>query len=180
MSLPEGSLEWIAQIVGLLAITAFLLSYQQKKRNSIIFLNVTSRVLYILQYLLLGAFEGALLDVLGVFASVIAQKKDHALIKRHVKLVFLLVNLIMLGGGLLVYEDIFSLFPIAGALLHTDAFWLSDEKKIRIVSFVGSPFWLTYNLSQKAYSSSVGDFLSMVSIATAMLRYDFKKRNEEN
>ena len=50
MSLPEGPWEWIAQLVGLLAIIAFLLCYQQKKRNSIIFLNVTSRILYIFQY----------------------------------------------------------------------------------------------------------------------------------
>ena len=168
---------WIAQGVGLLAITAFLLSYQQKKRKNIILLNATSRALYILQYLLLGAFEGAVLDVLGIVASLIAQNKEKPFLKKHLRLAFVATNAAMILAGLLLYKNIFSLFPIMGVLLHTGAFWLTKEKHIRIVSFLGSPFWLAYNLSQKAYSSSVGDFLSMVSILTAMWRYDRKKRN---
>ena len=64
--------------VGLAAVACFLLSYQQKKRKGIILLNVTSRALYILQYILLGAFDGAMLDVSGIVASVLAEKKDAA------------------------------------------------------------------------------------------------------
>ena len=167
---------WLAQGVGILAITAFLLSYQQKKRKNIILLNVTSRALYILQYLLLGAFEGALLDVVGILASLLAQNKDRPIIKKHIRLFFILTSGIIIFSGLLLYEDIFSLFPIAGVLLHTGAFWLTNEKHIRRVSFIGSPFWMVYNLSQMAYSSSLGDFLSMVSIGTAMWRYDRKRK----
>ena len=66
----------IAQVIGLLAVAAFLLSYQQKKRSGIILLNVCSRFLYILQYLMLGAFSGALLDILAAGASVIAERKQ--------------------------------------------------------------------------------------------------------
>ena len=43
-------------IIGILAVAAFLFSYQQKKRTNIILFNVISRVLYIIQYCLLGAF----------------------------------------------------------------------------------------------------------------------------
>ena len=56
---------WIPQAVGILAVATFLWSYQQKKRKNIILLNAISRGLYILQYLLLGAFSGAVLDILG-------------------------------------------------------------------------------------------------------------------
>ena len=169
-------MKWIPQIIGLLAVATFLLSYQQKKRKNIILLNVTSRALYILQYLLLGAFEGAVLDVVGILASLLAQNKDRPIIKKHIRLYFVLANVIIILPGLLIYEDVFSLFPIAGALLHTGAFWLTNEKHIRRVSFIGSPFWMVYNLSQMAYSSSLGDFLSMVSIGTAMWRYDRKRK----
>ena len=65
------------QIIGGLAVAAFLFSYQQKKRNNIILFNTVSRCLYILQYLLLGAFSGAVLDVMGAISSVAAGKK-HA------------------------------------------------------------------------------------------------------
>ncbi|MBQ9112738.1 MAG: YgjV family protein [Clostridia bacterium] len=78
----------ITQIVGLSAVGTFLLSYQQKKRRNIIFCNVLSRCLYIVQYLLLGAISGAILDILGAVASVIAEKKDSSFIKKHFRGVF--------------------------------------------------------------------------------------------
>ena len=60
----------ISQIIGFLSVVLFLLSYQQKKRKNIILFNVVSRALYIVQYLLLGAFEGAVLDILGAISPI--------------------------------------------------------------------------------------------------------------
>ena len=72
----------IPQAVGILAVATFLLSYQQKKRRNIILLNSLSRVLYILQYLLLGAYAGAVLDVLGTLSSLRAAKQGSGFIKK--------------------------------------------------------------------------------------------------
>lgn len=169
-------MKWFAQAVGILAVVSFLLSYQQKKRKNIIVWNAASRVLYIVQYIMLGAFEGAALDVLGTISSVAAQNKEKTLIRKHLKTVVVVINLVIIATGLVLYENVFSLFPIAGVVLHTSAFWISDEKTIRRVSFLGSPFWLVYNLSSFAFGSALGDLLTMVSIGVAMYRYDFKKR----
>lgn len=62
-------MDFIPQIVGLLAVATFLLSYQERDRKNIILLNTISRCLYILQYLLLGAFSGVVLDILGAISS---------------------------------------------------------------------------------------------------------------
>lgn len=163
-----------AQITGLAAVALFLLSYQQKKRKNIILCNAISRVLYILQYFLLGAFEGAVLDILGTVSSVMAQNKDKGFIKRNIKLAVILINLIIVVAGLSLYKDIFSLCPILGVMLHTSAFWITEEKTIRKVSFLGSPFWLIYNIASRAYGSALGDILTMVSIGIAIYRYDIR------
>ena len=166
----------LAQIIGLFAVTAFLLSYQQKKRTNIIVWNVTSRILYIIQYILLGAFEGAVLDVLGTVSSFMAQKKDNKVIKKYLSLFIIVINLIILAVGLSMYKNIFSLFPIVGVILHTSAFWINEEKTIRKISFLGSPFWLVYNLASLAYGSAIGDILTMISIGIAIYRYDIRKK----
>ena len=164
----------LAQIIGVFAVITFLLSYQQKKRKNIIVWNATSRILYILQYLILGAFEGAVLDILGTVSSVAAQKKDSKIIKKNLIFFIIGINLLILTAGLFLYENIFSLFPIVGVILHTSAFWITEEKIIRRVSFIGSPFWLVYNLASLAYGSAIGDILSMISIETAIYRYDIR------
>ncbi|MFA7637222.1 MAG: YgjV family protein [Monoglobales bacterium] len=165
-------------IIGITAVVFFLLCYQQKKRSRIILFNVISRLLYIIQYLLLGAIEGAVLDVAGTLSSLFAHRKNNPVIKKYTKIILLAVNLVTVCAGLLTYKNIFSLLPIIGVLLHTNALWLDDEKTIRLVSFFGSPFWLAYNIVSGAYGSCIGDFLSMVSIGSAIIRYDFKKKDE--
>ena len=167
-----------AFIVGLAAVVCFLLSYQQKKRNGIILLNATSRALYVLQYIMLGAFDGAALDISGMIASILAQKKDTKIIKKHLKLFIVVIDLAIIASGLLFYRNIFSLFSIVGVLFHTSAFWLEKEKHIRLVSLLGSPFWLVFNLTSGAYGSAIGDTLSIVSILVAIFRYDILNKNK--
>ncbi|MBR7132361.1 MAG: YgjV family protein [Clostridia bacterium] len=173
-------MKYIANAVGILAVIIFVLSYQQKTRRGIVLCNILSRGLYVVQYILLFAFEGAVLDIIGMLASVLAQQKNSAFIKRHLKAVMISVNLLIIAAGILLYKNIFSLLPMFGVLFHTGAFWLDNEKHIRRVSFIGSPFWLVYNLISHAYGSAIGDILTMASIGLAILRYDFKRKNDQS
>lgn len=170
----------VSQIVGFFAVASFLFSYQLKKRENIILCNVLSRGLYILQYVMLGAFEGAVLDVLGAISSVIASKKNLTFIKKHTKIFVVCIDLVIVIAGLLLYVNPFSLLPIAGVLLHTTAFWINDERMIRRVSLLGSPFWMVYNLSCFAYGSAAGDFFTIVSIVIAMIKYKDLKKIRKN
>jgi hypothetical protein len=175
--------KFVPQIIGFIAVATFLLSYQMKERRNIIIVNVISRILYIVQYCLLGAFSGAILDSIGIISSVIAEKKNVPFIKKHTKLIIILCGAVVLAAALsiaLVNKSLLDILPIAGVFLHTGAFWITDEKIIRKVSFAGSPFWLVYNFLSHAYGSAVGDILTMVSIVTAMIKYkDFEKTGEK-
>lgn len=171
-------MKYAANAVGVLAVVIFVLSYQQKTRRGIVVCNVISRALYVLQYILLFAFEGAVLDIIGIIASVLAQNKDKPFIKKHLKAFIIGVNLLIVGATAALYKNAFSLLPMFGVLLHTGAFWLSDEKHIRRVSFLGSPFWLAYNIYSSAFGSAIGDVMTMVSIGIAIFRYDIKKKDK--
>ncbi len=161
-----------ANAVGALAVILFLLSYQLKTRRQIVACNIGSRILYVLQYILLFAFEGAVLDVTAMAASLVAQKKEASFIKKHLKAVIIAVNICVIAIGLLLYKNIFSLLPIAGVLFETGAFWLTKEKHIRIASLLGAPFWFIYNIVNSAYGSAVGNVLTVLSLLIAIVRYD--------
>jgi len=181
----------LANVVGVFAVALFLLSYLQKDRKRIIALNAASRCLYILQYVMLGAFAGAVLDIAGTASSLLAQKKDKPFIKKHLPVFIIGVNTLIVGAGILTifltangesvlrWATLIDFLPIAGVLLHTSAFWIDDEKTIRRVSLLGSPFWFAYNLISGAFGSCIGDLLSMVSILVAMFRYDFKRKKKK-
>ena len=165
----------MAHILGVLAVVTFLLSFQLKTRKNIIVVNLTSRLLYILQYVLLGAFEGAVLDFMGLVLSVVAKYKEKEFNSRHFVTIVVVANLLMIAVGLMLYENIFSLFAILGIVFEVMALWLTKEKNIRILSLFAAPFWLIYNLANTAYGSVVGNVLVMISIGIAMFRLDWKR-----
>ncbi len=172
-------MKYIANAVGICAVITFVLSYQQKKRRNIVLCNAISRTLYVLQYILLGAFEGAVLDVVGIGASIAAQNKDKSFIKKHLTPVIVAVNAVIIISGIVMYENVYSLLPMFGVLFHTGAFWFTKEKHIRLASFLGSPFWLAYNLLSGAYGSAMGDILTMCSIGLSIYRYDIKRKDKD-
>ncbi len=172
-------MEILGQIVGIIGIVVLLLGYQQKTRGRIIAVNMTARLLFILQYVLLFAFEGAVMDFAAMISTFIAGKKEMPFVKKYRIPILIAVNGIIVAAGLSVYENVFSLFPIAAVLFQTCGLWLTKEKNIRRVSILGGPFWFVYNFSCKAYASCVGDLMGMASLLIAMLRYDWKRNKNE-
>lgn len=164
----------IPQIIGLIAVATFLLSFQQKKRKNIILFNLISRCLYILQYLLLGAFTGAVFDILAAVSSAFAGKKHLNFIKKHIKAVIIITNICIFAAGVIIAfsnKSFLDLFALAGVLLEINALWLTSEKAIRWVSLFSAPFWFTYNFLSCAYGSALGNIFMMISIIIAMIRY---------
>ena len=168
----------IAAVVGIFAVVMFVLSYQLKSRRGIIAMNAGSRILYVLQYILLGAFEGALMDVTAFLVSLLCAKSQSGFIKKHFTLTVILANIAIVAVGLSVYQNIFSLLPIFGVIFETLGLWLKDERHIRIVSLLGAPFWLAYNLICLAYASALGNAFTIVSILVAIVRYDILKQSK--
>ena len=168
-----------ATAVGLLAVALFVFSYQLKERRGIIAANAASRVLYVVQYILLGAYEGALLDTAAFFVSLLCKGSDKGFVKKHFVLTVIAANLFLIGVGMLTYQNIFSLLPIFGVVFETLALWLKRERNIRVASLLGAPFWLAYNLRCAAYGSVIGNVITLVSISVAILRYDVLKKNKK-
>ena len=166
----------VANIIGIIAVAMFVLSYQFKTRRWIIIFNGGSRVFYVLQYILLGAFEGAVLDIVALLVTLLTDQRERNWLKKHYKLAIVASNVFIVAAGLTFYKNVFSLLPIIGVVFETGALWLTDEKKIRILSFFGAPFWLVYNLLVSAYGSVAGNVMTMVSIGLAIYRYDISKK----
>ena len=171
-------METAALIVGLAAVFAYLLSFQFPKRRAVIACNVISRILYVLQYLLLFAFEGAAMDISAIPSSVLAARKHMPFVQKHRLGIILAVNAFQILIGLLVWQVWLSWVPVVGVMLETNALWLTREKDIRRLSLTSLPFWLFYNLRCGAYGSALGNVLAMGSIVMAILRYDLPAKHK--
>ena len=163
-----------SQIIGLAAVGLYLSSYQLKKRRQIVWVTCISNALYVLQYLLLGAFSGAAMDALSTVSSFFAGKKHSPQLKPYTKWIAAASLAVITVAGLSVaaaQRDIVELLPIAGALLQTGGLWCEDEQTIRKFGLCSAPFWLVYNFISQAYGAALGSLLAIVSVVVAMYRY---------
>ena len=171
-------LEIIATVIGGIAAAVYVASYQCKKRNWILVLGALSRVLFILQYILLGAFSGAVLDLIAILAALIAGKKDHPTVKKLLVPIIVGIHAAILVASVLLYQSWYDIFVLLAATFCVAALWFSRERLIRAVSLCSSPCWLVYNLSSKAYFSAVSDTFAILSLLVAIWRYDIRKKKE--
>lgn len=163
-----------SQIIGFAAVGLYLLSYQLKRRKSIVWVTCVSNALYVLQYILLGAFSGAVLDFLSAVSSFFAAKKNDAPFLRYRKWLAASNLLLIAAAGVIsavLQRDPIELIPIAGALFQTGGLWFDNEQTIRKFGLMSAPFWLIYNFISQAYGASLGSVLAMISVITAMVRY---------
>lgn len=164
----------VSQIIGLAAVGLYLLSYQLKKRKQIVWVTCISNALYVLQYLLLGAFSGAVMDFLSTVSSFLAAKKNDNPFKRYTKRLALSNMLVIATVGLATaffQKEWIELLPIAGALFQTGGLWFDDEQTIRWFGLCSAPFWLIYNFISQAYGASLGSVCAIISIIISLARY---------
>lgn len=168
----------ISQIIGLAAVGLYLLSYQLKKRKQIVWTTFFSNALYVLQYILLKAFSGAVMDALCAVGSFFAGKKHIPKLKPYIKWIATANLVVIATAGVsiaIAQHDIVELLPVVGALLQTGGLFCEDEQNIRKFGLCGTPFWLVYNFISQAYGAALGSVLIIVSAITAMIRYRKKE-----
>ena len=167
----------ITQIIGFLAVGLYLLSYQLKKRIHIVWVTFISNTFYVLQYLLLGAFSGAVMDILSTVASFFAARKNAPPFQKHKKAIIISTLAIIFTVGIaiaILRRSYIELLPIAGAIFQTVSLWCDDEQTLRKWGLCATPFWLVYNFISKAYGASLGSLFALISITVSLIRYRTK------
>lgn len=164
----------ISQIIGLAAVGLYLLSYQLKTRRQIVWATCLSNALYVLQYVLLGAFSGAVMDLLSAIGSFFAGKKHTPALKGHIRRIAAANLIVIVIAGLFIavkQNDPVELLPIFGALFQTGGLWCEKEQTIRRFGLCSAPFWLIYNFISQAYGAAVGSVLVIISVVVSLVRY---------
>lgn len=180
--------ELIAQIIGFVAFAAAVISFQQNTHKRIVIMQTVSTTLFMIHFIMLGAYTGAILNGTAAVRSFIYANKDKKWGQSRIWLPLFCVLSVILGGltaiinlinGSFTAWDLLCVFPIAGMVLTTVSFNLKDPKMVRIVSFPSSPLWIIYNVFNRSYSGILTEAFVMCSIIVAFIRYDIKPKNKQ-
>lgn len=179
--------EFIAQAIGIAAMALNCLSYQNKNQKTVIAFQFFGSLLFSVNFLMLGAISGCLLNLIGVIrAYVFVNKKKfnatHPLWLAAFTLAYILSYVFvftLFDKEPSVKNFIIEVLPVIGMVLSTISFRYTDAKSIRAFGIFVSPLWLTYNIVNFALGGIICEAINMISIIIGMLRFDVKRNKAE-
>ena len=168
----EIQIDWfeiLIQGIGALGTIAAIIAFQAKKHRSIILFRNANTLLFALQYLLLGATSGALMNML----SLVRNETYSWCIKRNKKTIYAQIAfcIIYVISGIATWKGIESLIVIFSKFFSTYAYGIKDTKWLRIITLISVTLMLIYDALVGSWAGVVCEIFTIVSLVTALIRF---------
>ena len=178
----------LAQAIGILAMAFNILSYQQKTAKRAIGFQLFGCTLFAVNFFMLGAVVGGIMNLVGAFRSIVFMKKDTFRANHIGWLVFFvgvyvtsyLLTFTLFGTPFTLKNGILELLPILAMTASTISFRFGNAKTIRLFGLISSPTWLVYNIANGSIGAIVCEVVSLVSIGVGILRHDRNAKIKED
>ena len=169
----------IAQCVGFLGAAFLMLSFQMKKANRFFLFQTTGSGLFLINYLMLGAWSGVLISVMSVARSAAAPYLKGKI--RYVVIPFLLILPIIVG--FFIYTGIETILMILAYCLFTLAMFTKNSRLIRLTQLIiASPLQLAHNIIVLSLGGILCESFNILSIVVSVFRFgwkDFENKGEK-
>ena len=165
----------IIQLFGVLGSLFMVLSFWQKnKKNMLIFL-MFDNLFYIVQYILLGALSGAIVNVIGFFRVLLFRKIEKNNNSKS-NLILCIILLLYIVSGIFTYSGINSLILIFVSIFYSFVLWQDKPSQIRIGSIIMLLIWCIYNIGVGAYASAIFDGILFILAFISFIKIDILKK----
>lgn len=172
--------ELIAQTVGIAAMIFNILSYQGKKQSTVIAFQLVGGTLFAVNFLMLGAIVGGLLNIIGAFRAVIFLFKNKLKADRlpwfigfiAIYLSTYVLNFTLFGKEPTAFNLIIEVLPVIGMISINIGFMRKNASDVRKCGLISSPSWLIYNVAVGSLGATICEILTLISILVGMSRND--------
>ena len=168
----------IAQLAGTIALLIAVIIFHKNNRKTMLYLQIAACVMFSMQYLLLGAWTGAAMNIIVIIRNYVFANKDSKKWANSNLWLYLFLFIIIIAT-VYTWQGWVSVLPLIGMITGTIAFWLTNTTCIRLFSLISPPFWCTYNFISRAYPAMICDTIIFVSIIIGMIRFDGRDRIEK-
>lgn len=179
-------IEIVAQAFGIVGMIFNIIVFQQKKQRNVLIFQFFAALTFALNYLLLGAIVGGLLNIVGALRAVVFYFEDKT---RARALPWLIVFILAFGVSypltFLAFGTqpsaknlIIELLPVLAMIIATIALRAGKSKTVRSLGLISSPMWLVYNCFSGSFGAIASEILNLISIIVGIIRLDIKKKEE--
>ena len=169
--MPQWILPVFIQGLGLIGLGFGVAAFQSSRHKSIVLLKLLNELVFAVQYVLLGAYTGAVMNLISCVRNYIYAKSVEKG-RSTTPWIFIFSGIIVLSG-ILSWSSPLSLIPVAAKLLTCAAYGMKNPRTVRILTFPSSIGWIVYNAVYHSAGGVLNEVFTMASIAISMVRFDF-------
>ena len=164
----------VVQILGIVTLILFVISLQQRKKETYLIFQTVGALLFVVQYMLTDSKTGAILFTIIVIRGLVFyfyKKRDM----KPSKIVLAVFMISIVASTYFTWQNFYSIVPFIATVAKTWGTWQDDMKWLRRTSLLGQSCMLIYNLSAMMYTGALTEGCNLASTLIAMWRYDFRK-----
>ena len=170
--------ELLGQIFGLIGVGFTLLTYQMNSNKKILLVLGCGTICFCLNYLLLGAYPGFVLNALALLRNLAYYHRDKKpFSSRFVPIIF---AVLMALGGLLSWQGWYSILVIVALVLNTLAVGAGRPNLLRKSILITSPMVLIYNCIVLSIGGILNESVAILSSIVGLLRYRSQTDSKNN
>jgi len=158
-----------AQIVGFISLCINIISWQLKNSRHIIMCHIPARALMAIQYIMLGAPLGAVMDICSVF-------RDGGISFMNKKYIPYILGLFLCsvwGVGLLFLQNWYGILPLIGVTILSIGLLQKDNRGlVARAQITCSTLWLFYNALVGSYMGFICGTFIITSAIIGMYRHE--------
>lgn len=181
-------MEIIAQIFGIIGMLFNLLVFQQKTQKGVLICQFFAAVTFAANYLMLGAFVGGILNLVGALRAAVFYFKDKTHANHVVWLIIFILafassyplTFLAFGTKPTVQNLIIEVLPVVAMIIITVSLRLGSAKAVRFMGLFSSPMWLTYNIFSGSIGAIASEILNLISMVVGIIRFDIKRKEEND
>ena len=167
-------MEILIRIFGIGGLILCIIPFQFKKHKNIVLCKMVSELMFAVQYFLMGAYTGALVDLVSGARNFLFYKFVEK--KKSTTPLIILFSLFVVFLVVMSWDGLVSLLPMAAKVLTTVSYGMKKERLLRFITLPSCLCWITYNVTVGAWEAAIGDGLALISILIAIYNYDLRKK----
>lgn len=164
----------IAQIISVAAVVTGFISFQMKSARGILLFQIITAFLFVVHYIMLGAFSAAALNFISAIRCVlyyIRNKKNS----NNLLLPFIFA-IILVITSILTWEGWYSALIMVGLMISTISLSLPNPQHIRAAVLIKAPLCLVYNICVYSLGGVVFEIATLGSAIIGLIK-NRKKAN---
>ncbi len=164
----------LVQALGFIGIGLNIIALQFNKHWKIVLLRTIGSALFVVQYILLGAYTGAAMDGIGLIRNLLFMWLVSK--EKPTQIYIVIFCIITVGIGIYTWEGWLSILAIIAKVVSTIGYGIRSPRLIRALNIPSNGCWIAYNTVHLSIAGVIDACLGIASAIIGEIRYTKKEK----